>query len=55
MKNLVKQSILSAAFLSLLFTSCDNADSHRTEVSIVGDEFYVDGKPTFEGKTWRGM
>jgi hypothetical protein len=25
-----------------------------TRVSIQGDKFYINGKPTFEGKTWRG-
>ena len=29
---------------------------HRhTEVTIKGAEFYINGKPTFKGKTWRGM
>lgn len=27
----------------------------KTEVSINGEEFYINGHPTFEGKTWRGM
>lgn len=27
----------------------------KTEVTIVGEEFYINGRPTFEGKTWRGM
>jgi hypothetical protein len=27
----------------------------RTVVSIVGEEFYVNGTPTYEGRTWRGL
>lgn len=41
----------------LLCVSCGSADKkneRQTEVSIVGDQFYINGKPTFEGKTWRG-
>ena len=26
----------------------------KTSVSIVGDAFYINGKPTYEGRTWRG-
>ena len=28
--------------------------SAKTVVSIVGDEFYINGKPTYEGRHWRG-
>lgn len=28
--------------------------SAKTVVSIVGDEFYLNGKPTYEGRHWRG-
>ena len=38
-------------FLILLVTSCSVNRVSRTEVSIVGEEFYINGKPTFEGKT----
>ena len=41
--------------LILLTASCSENRVSRTEVSIVGEEFYINGKPTFEGKTWRGM
>jgi len=30
-----------------------NSD-HRTTVSIVGDSFYINGKPTYAGRTWNG-
>jgi len=28
--------------------------SHRTVVSIVGDSFYINGRPTYAGRTWNG-
>ena len=42
-------------FMSLFIVSCIDVNDDKTEVSIVGDEFYVNGRPTFEGKIWRGM
>jgi hypothetical protein len=27
---------------------------HRTDVSIVGDEFLINGRPTYAGRTWHG-
>lgn len=42
-------------FLLFLLVACNNHNVGKTTVSIVGDEFYINGKPTFEGKTWRGM
>lgn len=29
--------------------------ARRTTVTIVGDAFYMNGKPTYPGRTWRGM
>ncbi|MFW6189400.1 MAG: hypothetical protein ACOC7T_03120 [Planctomycetota bacterium] len=29
--------------------------SSRTSVSIEGDDFLIDGKPTYRGRTWHGM
>ena len=49
------RKIIMLLLLSLSIVSCNKAKSPKTEVSIVGDEFYINGKPTFEGKTWRGM
>jgi hypothetical protein len=28
--------------------------SRKTMVSIVGDQFFINGKPTYEGRSWRG-
>jgi CubicO group peptidase (beta-lactamase class C family) len=46
--------------LSLLFVvaavPCPAADppARKTEVSIVGQAFYINGKPTYAGRTWNG-
>ena len=29
--------------------------SRRTTVSIVGEEFYLNGQPTYKGRTWNGL
>jgi len=31
------------------------AEGPHTEVSIRGDRFFLNGKPTYEGRTWEGM
>ncbi len=30
------------------------APARRTDVSIRGDAFHINGKPTYQGRTWRG-
>lgn len=30
------------------------AQNRKTVVSIVGDEFFIKGKPTYEGRYWNG-
>ena len=47
--------------LILIFTNCaDAADKgsrpplRRTAVSIVGQDFYINGKPTYAGRKWNG-
>src|SRR5881397_3335109 len=32
----------------------DPASPRRTTVSIAGNEFHINGKPTYAGRTWRG-
>ncbi|HEY6554189.1 MAG TPA: hypothetical protein VI669_12595 [Vicinamibacteria bacterium] len=47
----------SAAFLGVTpFTglAADPARARRTTVSIVGDQFFIDGRPTYPGRHWRG-
>lgn len=43
--------IISFALLVFL-TGCDSPD--RTEVSIQANMFYINGKPTYEGRYWNG-
>ena len=33
---------------------CPLAAAPKTTVSIVGDKFFINGKPTYEGRTWKG-
>jgi hypothetical protein len=41
--------------LSLPVLAADSASKPRhTELSIVGDEFYINGKPTYAGREWNG-
>ena len=47
--------LLSATLiLPALFHPTNAAESARTEVSIVGEDFHLNGRPTYEGRTWRG-
>jgi hypothetical protein len=38
----------------LMNTSCVSQTSHRTTVEIKGDQFFINGKPTYEERTWNG-
>ena len=42
------------ALVVVLFPSAGFAKVHRTVVSIRGDEFLINGKPTYAGKSWNG-
>lgn len=42
------------AVLLLAAFSCSRAAVSRTTVAIVGDEFFLNGKPTYEGRSWNG-
>lgn len=50
--------LLSCLLLSLLLSSpsvlAQPQPSRRTEVAIVGNEFHINGKPTYEGRAWHG-
>lgn len=35
--------------------SASAAPARKTSVSIVGDEFYINGKPTYESRRWNGQ
>jgi hypothetical protein len=56
---MAKRLFAFIAFLSLLPTliSCSAVlpeTGRRTEVSIQGEQFFINGKPTYEGRTWNG-
>ena len=46
--------ILTGVSLLLAVAIVSAAESHKTSVSIVGDSFYVNGRPTYAGRTWNG-
>lgn len=41
-------------FLILMLFVCSSVFAKKTEVSIVGDAFYINGRPTYEGRIWNG-
>jgi hypothetical protein len=49
----MKNSLARLALAFCLFAAC-SADA-GTVVSIVGDEFHINGKPTYAGRAWRGQ
>lgn len=48
---------LFIALFILIFISCTGKNSFQpvTKVSIKGEKFYINGKPTFEGKIWNDI
>jgi hypothetical protein len=44
----------AAAALSLMILPCASLAAGRTSVSIVGEEFLLNGGPTYKGRTWNG-
>ncbi len=38
--------------LTLIIASCATVSAQQTEVSIKGDAFYINGRPTYEGRYW---
>jgi hypothetical protein len=41
-------------FTSAAFSYAQKLPKRKTEVSIRGEQFYINGKPTFKGRTWNG-
>jgi hypothetical protein len=41
--------------LAILIAGCSFENSKKTIVSIQGEDFYINGKPTLEGLTWKGI
>ena len=48
------RATLLAALTSALAHPASAADVPRTAVSIVGEDFHINGHPTYEGRAWRG-
>lgn len=51
---LLALSLLFAAVLQAASTSVPKP-VHKTEVSIRGDQFFINGQPTYAGRTWKGQ
>jgi len=53
-----RRAALAATILSVFLatTGCTTAQRpfRRTAVTIVGEAFHINGRPTYEGRTWRG-
>lgn len=46
--------ILAGLSFLLAASGLGAAESHKTAVSIVGDSFYLNGRPTYAGRSWKG-
>jgi len=55
--NIKMSKTIFLAFFVLLFISCSKENSFQaiTRVTIKGEKFYLNGRPTFEGKIWNGI
>jgi hypothetical protein len=50
-------AFIALAVVLPVFTACDAvspASDRQTEVSIQGDQFLINGRPTYQGRTWNG-
>ncbi len=45
---------MKSVMLTLLMAAIHVGAAPRTSVSIVGDSFHINGKPTYEGRVWKG-
>lgn len=51
----MKHGFIVICIVCLLASFHVSGQTRRTEVTIVGNEFYINGEPTFKGKKWRNM
>ena len=50
------QSFSSSLLLSsFLLLASPLSAAPKTTVSIVGDQFHINGQPTYAGRTWKGQ
>lgn len=52
----MKPLILSTVLIGAMCLACSAAEAppRKTTVSIVGEDFHINGKPTYPGRTWKG-
>jgi hypothetical protein len=50
-----RRTLLKTAAIALLSRRTASARQNKTTVRIDGNRFVVNGRPTYEGRTWRGM
>ena len=43
----------AAVILTFIFYSC-SSEKNRTDVKINGEQFFINGKPTYQNRTWKG-
>jgi hypothetical protein len=43
----------ATVILTIVFYSC-SSEKNKTEVKIIGEQFFINGKPTYEGRSWNG-
>lgn len=51
----MRHALYVSLCIAILVTGGSAVPNRKTSVSIVGDAFHINGKPTYEGRTWRGM
>jgi hypothetical protein len=55
-KVLITNVLIFAGSFFLIFAACvpeaEGVDERHTEVSIVGEQFHINGSPTYEGQVW---
>ncbi|MBI5010161.1 MAG: hypothetical protein HZB98_11065 [Bacteroidia bacterium] len=49
-----KHFLLIGWLLPSLFIQSCTVNNHKTEVEIIGEKFFINGKPTYEGRIWNG-
>ena len=47
-------ALLAALSLPLVLSAASTGPAPRTHVTIQGDQFFINGRPTYEGRTWQG-
>jgi hypothetical protein len=50
-----RRTLLKTAGAALLFSRPSSAQGRKTAVTIDGNRFTINGRPTYAGRTWRGM